>query len=278
MSRIVLIISIVIVCINTSFSQRSDIGITLGSTYYVGDLNPGKHFKFSHPAGGLVLRYMLDTRFMVSGKFIYGELSAYDSESDDNYQMNRNLSFYSDVFEFSGQLEFSFFKFYNFKPHKPYCPYLFIGIGVFSFNPKTDFNDETYELHSMSTEGQGLTAFPDKVNYSLLQVSIPYGIGVRFSSKSKWSFGIEWGLRKTFTDYIDDVSSSYVDPADVVSEKGEIAGFLSDRSVDKSYANIGKQRGNSYNKDIYSYCGFSIYRNISKGTCLDLKFGVKQFD
>lgn len=248
-----------------SFSQTSDIGVTIGTSYYVGDLNPSGHFIFLRPAGGIIYRYNFNPRYSFKGNIIYGELFADDAQAKQDYQIKRNLSFISPLMEVSGQIEFNFFPFVSGDPDKYlYSPYIFAGISNFTINPKAEYNGKFYELHSLSTEGQGLTAYPDKKLYSLSQVSFPFGAGIKFNIIKNFSFAVEWGLRKSFTDYIDDVSTVYVDPEDIRAEKGPVAAALSDRSVSdqNTESNIGKQRGNSATKDWYSYTGLIITYNI----------------
>ncbi len=259
-----ILITIIIIFSNSIiFSQRSNLGIVFGTSYYIGDLNPGGHFKYPKPAGGIIYRYNVNTRYALKGNILYGTLIGDDSKSKDPYQQNRNLSFSSSIFEISGQLEFNFFPFIcgNLKYH--YSPYVFIGASFFSINPKTKIYGETYELHLLGTEGQGLSSSPDNKPYSSAQIGIPFGLGFKFNKIKNFSFCFEWGLRKTFTDYIDDVSTIYIDKDNIKAENGNIASELTDRSINSSINKIGKQRGNSTNNDIYSFALLMITYKIN---------------
>src|SRR5208283_3885074 len=99
--------------------------------------------------------------------------------------------------------------------------YLFAGASVMYFNPHGEWNGQWYALRPLSTEGEGLV--PTRRKYSLIQPAIPLGIGFKFALNDKWSVGIEYGIRITFTDYIDDVSKTYFDPTLLSQEKGPIA-------------------------------------------------------
>ena len=90
-----------------------------------------------------------------------------------------------------------------------------------------------YELQPLSTEGQGLTAYTDLKPYSLVSFSIPFGLGIKWSISRTVSIGLEWGLRKTFTDYIDDVSGRYADPSLLAAEKSPLAAGLSNRAFEQ---------------------------------------------
>ncbi len=84
-------------------------------------------------------------------------------------------------------------------------------------------------LKPLSTEGEGLPGYPDRKPYSLTQLAIPFGGGVKFAITNDWHIGLEVGLRKLFTDYLDDVSSTYADPNDLLTAKGQLAVDLSYR-------------------------------------------------
>ena len=109
-------------------------------------------------------------------------------------------------------------------------------------------------MQPLRTEGQ---ASP----YKRLQPSVPMGVGIKMALGKRGCLGFEWGMRKTFTDYIDDVSGSYADPTVLASTNGTASAALSDRSIDSdpiTNNNIGRQRGNSQNKDWYSFLGITL--------------------
>ena len=111
--------------------------------------------------------------------------------------------------------------------------------------------DNGTPLQELGTEGQGTTSFQNRKPYSLTQLSIPFGGGVKIGVSDDFNIIIEYGLRKTFTDYIDDVSTTY---AGIPSEFDNITIELSDRSLDKMITGPkdGIARGDETNKDWYS--------------------------
>jgi hypothetical protein len=252
---------------------RSELGLFGGVSYYVGDLNPSGHFVFSHPGFGLIYRYNISPRFALKINGFYGTLSASDAVSKANVE--RNLSFKSYISDISVQIELNFLKYIT--GHDKYfiSPYIFTGISLFNFNPKAQYEGTWYALQPLGTEGQGTTLPDAKPRYSLTNVAIPFGLGLKYSPAKFLCIGLEWGLRKTFTDYIDDVSTVYpdLDPAGTfAAENGAIAVALSDRTIHEEGVvvnNEGLQRGNSKTKDWYSFAGLFIQFRIKShnGLC-----------
>ena len=150
-------------------AQNSEVGACVGTTFYLGDLNPKKLFAQPHVAAGLVYRYNISPRWAIKADFMFGKVSASDSLTNNGYA--RNLSFSSPITEFSIVGELNFFQLYTSTGKNHFAPYIFAGVTVFSFNPMTEYNNETYELQSLGTEGQGLNDMPKK--YSLTHFAIP---------------------------------------------------------------------------------------------------------
>jgi hypothetical protein len=238
--------------------KTSEVGLFVGGAYYLGELNPMGHFKFMKPAVGAIYRYNLSPRMAVRGNFIYGSVEAYDSYSASASQRQRNLNFKTNIFELSAQFEFNFFEYRLGNEKEKFSPYIFAGIAVFKFNPKGLINNSWVALQPLSTEGQGLDGGPKR--YKLVQISIPFGVGIKTNVSNRMGISIEWGLRKTFTDYLDDVSTKYYNPQKIASQRGEQAALLSDRSLgtDPNYSNVGRQRGNPTNKDWYAFVGMIL--------------------
>jgi hypothetical protein len=181
------------------------------------------------------------------------------------YDKERNLSFRSSVLDFSGQLELNFLPYFTGSSKFAFSPYIFTGLSVFSYNPQAEYQGEWYDLQPLGTEGQGTTAYPSRQTYSLTQVAIPFGIGVKYSLTDLLCLGAEWSFRKTFTDYLDDVSTTYVDPVQLEAEKGEVAAALSNRSLGtpgEPPIEPGKARGNSATRDWYSFAGITLTMKI----------------
>lgn len=240
--------------------QKSyEIGLFLGGSYYTGDLNQMGHFNnLTQPAGGGVFRYNFNPRFAVRANGFYGTIKGDDASTSSFAQQQRNLHFKSNILEFSGIGEFNFLDYRMGNDKYPFTPYIFGGLGVFKHNPRALLNGNWIDLQPLGTEGQG-TPLSDKKPYKLTQLCIPFGVGIKTNLAKRIGLTIEWGMRKTFTDYLDDVSGRYVDPFQLAAYRGVAAAVLSDRSlVRDSYGNVGRQRGNPTTKDWYCFSGFIL--------------------
>jgi hypothetical protein len=233
-------------------------------------------------AGGLICRYNYGPYLTFKGTALYGQIEGSDKNfSDDPYRKRRNLSFKSDIVEFSIQGEWNILGYENTRTSYAWTPYLFGGLSVFRFNPKAQFNyvqglhDATLqaqngdwiELQPLGTEGQETTKFNDKRRYALTQVSIPFGAGAKWQLNDHWAIGLDFGLRKTFTDYLDDVSSVYVDNIIVGGASGPMAVAMKDRSqeVGETPFENNDLRGNSGTKDWYMMGGLTLTYRILGG-------------
>jgi len=238
---------------------RSELGVFLGGSYYLGDLNPSKHFLQTRFAGGLIYRYNITPRWALKVNALIGGLEGSDAVSKAN--VDRNLYFKSYIFEFSPQVEFNFLQYITGDKRHFISPYIFVGASLFNFNPKAKYMDTWYELHSLGTEGQGTTMPNASKPYSLTTFAIPFGLGVKYSPHKLVSIGLEYGIRKTFTDYIDDVSTLYADPVTLAAENGPVAAALADPSLSNTQEGhnyTGLKRGNSRTKDWYVFTGLTV--------------------
>jgi len=241
--------------------SRSELGFMVGGTYYIGDLNQFGHFKNMDPAGALLYRFNIHSRLALRFNAMYGSVQADDKDSRYSQLRNRNLNFKSDIWEVAGGLEFNYWPFQIGHPRYKGTAYFLIQIAAFHFNPKTIYNGQEVVLQKVGTEGQG-TALGSKNKYIRTQVSLPIGLGCRFSLGKKMSFGIEYGIRKTFTDYIDDVgSNSYLASADLAAASGQIAANLGNKSLNQSRYGA---RGDASTKDWYAFVGMSLTIRLGK--------------
>ncbi len=239
-----------------SFSQVSEIGLCGGVSFYLGDINPSGVFKGSKPAGGVIYRYNINPLLAFKSTVLFGSIGASDAKfgkTDD--AKARNLSFVSPISEVSAQLELNFMRLYNIEGKNPFAPYVFAGIGIFSFNPQAKASDgKWYDLQMLGTEGQGLNQPGyDKERYSLIGLSIPFGLGVKYNFLTYYSIGLEWGMRMTFTDYLDDVSTTYIADSVLQIFRHPIVAELADPVDTHSKHTAGTARGNAQTKDWYSY-------------------------
>lgn len=257
-----------LVCALQQYAQKNnhrdfysyDLGLFLGSTYYIGELNTRDHFNGDSPALGLFYRFNYSPRFSFRGGLQFGNVKADDSQSENNNQIERNLNFKTNIYECYAISEFNFVEYLIGSKKYIFSPYVFLGINLFRFNPMANVGGNWVELNRLCTEGQKTTQNPNQSPYSLTQVGIPFGVGFKLNVANRFALGLEWSPRKTFTDYLDDVSGKYVDPAQLSKEKGTTAGLLSNRSnsSDGLINNTGKLRGNPNTKDWYFYYGITL--------------------
>lgn len=246
---------------NSNHRSKSELGVLLGGSYYIGDLNQFGHFYKTQPAVGLLYRYNYHSRLSLRANFTYGKVKADDADSKRELFQNRNLSFESNIFELAGGVEFTYLPFLLGSERYKGTAYILAEIGVFRMNPSTEFNGDMIELQPIGTEGQG-SDLSSRKNYSLTQICIPLGVGFKFALGKKVALSFEYGIRKTFTDYLDDVgSNSYVDATELAAANGPLAAQLSNRSLDGS--RFGK-RGNTSTSDWYSFFGTMITFRLGK--------------
>ena len=246
---------------NENFLSRSSMGPMLGGSYYIGDLNPYGHFQNTHLAVGLVYRYYINSRIELKAGARYARVSADDANSSIELHRMRNLSFESDIYEISGGIEFNYFNYKLGDAKYFWTPYMFIDIAFFSMNPMTEYNGEMIELQPLGTEGQGSNLNPNSP-YALTQFAIPFGVGLKLNLSRGVAISLEYGLRKTFTDYLDDVGGNYVDQVALSAANGDLAARLADRSIGGFQA-VGP-RGNSATNDWYSIFGAMITFPLGK--------------
>jgi hypothetical protein len=257
-------------------AQVSEIGGTIGASYYIGDINPTRHYpRDTKLAGGMLYRYNFNDRYAIRLQGLYGTLQAYDSDSQDTLQLLRNLHFVTKVVEASVLFEINFFKYRKKgKGGKLWTPFVFGGLAYYRVNPKAQLDDTWYELQPLGTEGQGTTATGNSEPYRLDNIAIPFGAGLKFNL-GKIDIQAEWGMRRTYTDYLDDVSGVYVDNDLLAAENGPLAAQLADRSGlvgVPGYNASGRARGNSNTRDWYVYSGLSITYIITRFSDCDEQY------
>jgi Domain of unknown function (DUF6089) len=229
-----------------------------------------KNTKFSGSIS-LTAMYMDAVGLRLEGTF--GQVQGYDSilksvAKSTNGRYERNLSFRSNISEFSAVIEchpLNWRKFdYDRSPSR-ISPYFFVGIGLFSFNPQAKLNGAWVDLQPLRTEGQGFKEYPDRKPYKLNQMNIPYGLGVRYELSQLFVARFEIVNRKLFTDYLDDVSSLYIDPAhfytNLNANQAALAQQLADRQGELNPAHVtspGDIRGDSKDNDSYFSFQFKI--------------------
>ena len=246
-----------------SAAARSELGVMAGGMYYIGDLNQFRHYLNTYLSGGILFRYEINPRWMWRTNALYGKVSSDDADSRLELNQQRNLNFNSTIWEAATGVELHYFPFRIGDDRFRATGYIFAQLGAFRMNPKTDYNGDQVELRPLGTEGQG-TSLNSKSRYNAIQITMPLGVGGKFSFGERTCLGIEFGLRKTFTDYLDDVGASgYADYDQLLAESGPLVAELSNRSGDR----FGK-RGNSTTTDWYIFSGITLtFRLGDPSTC-----------
>jgi hypothetical protein len=254
----------VLCCLLFSFSasaQRLHVGIFGGLAAYNGELAE-KPFpkKVTNGSIGITASYEVTEKLLVRAGYTYAILGGADRYSDKPASIARNLAFETKLSEFSLVAEYNIYSLYE----RKFTPYLMAGLAAFHFNPYA-FNGTTEKifLKPLSTEGQGLAGYPDRKPYSLIQAAIPIGGGLKFAINERINIALEAGVRFTLTDYLDDVSMSYIDPNDLLAARGQLAVDMSYRgdelpNGDPNYPTKGFQRGGDNIKDIYYFTGLHL--------------------
>lgn len=259
----------------------------VGPTFFLGDLGGGpgigRHsildldFLSTRIGGSIGMRYILkNPRFSINTAFTMGLISGNDEFTDEVSRNYRNLTFRSPVYDLTARLEYKINQetrghIYLLKGVRGQKGNKFIwrinaGLGVFYFNPKAQYEGKWYELQPLGTEGQNFMA--TRRPYSRVQMCIPGGIEISYAASRYWTWSFEIGPRFTFTDYIDDVSTSYVNP-DLVAAFApddypkDAARFFANSNYQVSpYYN--EKRGNSFNNDMYIVCLFKVHYKMKE--------------
>jgi opacity protein-like surface antigen len=252
MKRLIVVLAFIPI---SSAAQNFYLSTRIGGANYQGDLK-AKSVSLSGVKllASLGARYDFTEHITARSYFTFTALHADDKKGTASMQ-SRNLNFSTKILDWELTGQYSLFSFND----KWWTPYVFAGIGLYHFKPYTeDANGSKVFLQPLSTEGQGFT--PGVKNYKLTQFSIPFGFGAEYSLNEDMRVGLEFGYRKLFNDYLDDVSGNYVDEASLLAARGQTAVDLAWRGDEKSgtpYPLAGTNRGNPDLKDAYYYVAFT---------------------
>jgi hypothetical protein len=289
--NIYITILILFIKVGDSFSQsftrandwkryRKEVVFQIGASQFLGDLGGlnkigtdfspvDLEFKLTRPAVTIAYRYKLLKNLNWHSSFNYLLVAGDDKLTTEPYRNNRNLNFKSNVFELATRIEVSLFSnkighrygisntMGRRKRSRSYEFIGFIGIGGFYFNPKgrNPISGVWTKLEPLHTEGQGLPGGPSQ--YKKVAISVPMGIAYRMILSKEWCVGIELNYRKTFTDYMDDVSSVYYDRYALEQAYGSTSLLMADPSLGNipgatapDGSGNGAQRGDK-NKDSF---------------------------
>lgn len=219
-----------------------EFGAHVGVSYYIGDINPVKHFVGSQLKYGAFIRLNQNPRIAYRLEYTHGRIKASDEKI--KWRPGRQLGFMSNLDDITALFEFNFLEYYPEHSRRRFSPFIFGGASVFLFDPKS--YDGTVNLRELRTEGN---------SYSKVGFSIPFGLGLKFAFTKNLLATVEWRMHLTLTDYLDDVSTVYPryhaihEGVDYTDPSGS---FLE-----------GQQRGDSASKDWYSFAGITLAWKIN---------------
>ncbi len=281
MKKLIIIFAmLIIVCFHAevnaqweSIRQEGEIGFSLGAAHYFGDLNTRARINRPKPVIGVFFRKQFGNYIGLRVGAHYAQLGYSDIYNTSNdYQHRRNLSFNSNIFELAIQGDFNFFKFVPGDPDHSFTPYVTFGAGIFSYDPYAFLAGKKYFLRPLGTEGQGSAAYPGRTPYNTMAFSFPIGVGVKYAINDRMNVGVEVAHRFTSTDYLDDVSQTYVG-ADkfppLPDGNPSPAQLLQDRSYETGdiIGIEGRQRGYPKQKDQFIFAELTLSFNLTSYRC-----------
>ncbi len=300
MKKNIIVFIILIVVPLSLFSQsnrwkrtRYEVVGGIGAIGFMGELGGGKeashfisdfNFTSQRELISVGMRYKFLERLAGKGTLSFGHIYGNDNKSKNEARFKRNLSFRSPLLELAAQCEYSIVKeqvgrrrrmrrrrgrgsFMRSLKNININTYIFAGVAGFWFNPrgKDDGPGGTGEwvsLQPLGTEGQGL--MEGRKKYHRIAVAIPFGVGFKYNLDKRWSIGLEYGGRWTFTDYMDDVSTSYVDNK-WLAQHSELAARMADKSNTDIVYEPGGQRGDSRSDDYYMFSLITVTYKLKTG-------------
>ncbi len=266
--------------------QRKEIYLGIGASNFLGDLG-GKdkvgtdysyadlELSLTHPSLSLGYRYRITKAWSWKSDLYYLYVSGSDAYTNEPVRNNRNLSFKSNIYELSTNIEYDFIRErggnrYGIRSAKSryksanFNFFVAGGIGVFYFNPKASYHGVWYDLQPLGTEGQGLPGNPPK--YKRISICIPITAGLRVALGKYYTMALEYNFRKTFTDYIDDVHSVYYDNYALGAAHGPVGAYLAD-------PNLGNIPGATY-PDAYGTPAQRGDKQMDSYMSIQLKLGI----
>lgn len=248
-------------------NKSHEMGFVSGGCYYIGELNPNKHLgNNARICGGLTYRMNKTRRLGFRAGVLFGSVEYWDKNSSDEWRQNRNLSIRNSFYEFSLLTEINYFD-YQLNSDDRISPYLLTGIAYFRMDPMGDVGGNWVSLQTLGTEGQWSNSGHQ---YKLSGFAIPFGLGLKMNMFGFIGISFEWGIRKTWTDYFDDVSTVYTDPKEQMVRQGQLSVSLSDPSINQfrpdaefpndisKKNNAGMMRGDPSNNDFYGFALMSL--------------------
>jgi len=253
--------------------QEGEFGVGIGAAHYFGDLNTRARLNRPKIAAGIFFRKNFGNYIAARVVANFAQLGYSDIYNTHNEFMRlRNLSFNTNVWELSLRGDFNFFRFLPGDPDFNFTPFISLGVGVFSYDPYAYLQGQKYLLLPLGTEGQGSALYPDRKPYGSMALCIPIGVGFKYALNDRFNIGLEITHRFTTTDYLDDVSKTYVDPAvfpPLPDGSPSPAFLLSDRSYEfgTPIGIKGRERGIDTNKDQFVTAMIYFTVNLQSYKC-----------
>ena len=192
---------------------RFDIGAGVGMTGYLGDANSANLWANPSWDATILFRYILNPRLNFKTNFYVGGLRGDSSKMDNVLPNDQNFKFSTTFFEIGELLEFHFFNYgmgESYRKLKRWTPYITTGVSITGW----------------TVDGSGSATF-----------TIPMGVGFKYKPALRWNIGLEFLMKKTFSDRVD--GNNLSDP-------------------------LGIKRGFMKNTDWYSTFSISISYEFSK--------------
>ena len=272
-SLLIITLALSLFIVNKNSAQYTEIGIGLGISSYWGDLNtPSFSTNLTSHSGAtlqLSARKIFKKYYGIRGSFSVGSVKGNDAKSSTDWQQLRNLSFKSSITELAVLGEFYVFGFDTDPGSTIFLPYVTAGLSGFRFDPKTVYQGNEIRLQPLGTEGQGMPGRGDK--YSLYSAAMLAGAGAKIIINENLNISMDVILRRTFTDYLDDVSTTYVNYDDLNAANGTLAANLGNRMNQflgqeaPVQLATGSIRGGANVKDYYFMSVVSLNMMLSNG-------------
>ncbi|HRI20027.1 MAG TPA: hypothetical protein PLA68_03710 [Panacibacter sp.] len=269
----------------SDITGKFEVNFTAGANSFLGDIGGNKGeggpfikdftFKTIKPLLGASISYTVKNWVALQGGINITKVTDADSlisntGSQERWRYYRNLSFRSNIVEvYAGAIFYPTMFFESEYELRTIVPFVSVGIGVLNFNPQAKLNDAWVDLQPLSLEGQGFPEYPDRKAYALQSLYIPASFGVKYYLNNKFAVSAGFTFRKTFTDYIDDISTTYIDPdlfaAHLSADKALLATQLYARSLKPEKVRPDVAKANSKNKDSYLNFFLTIHVRLKGG-------------
>ena len=262
-----------------------ELNVTLGANNFLGDLGgnlgigqPGAKdymLKTIRPLVGVAFTHYKTSWLGIRGGINISSVNGADSlinnqGGQERWRYYRNLSFKSSIFE--GYITADIYPLMIFNKRveiMKVSPFITLGVGAFHFNPQTILNGTKVDLQPLHLEGQGFPEFPERKPYKLTQIYIPIALGVKYYFNNTYALSGGVNFRHTFTDYIDDISTTYIDPTlfykYLPADQAKLAIQLYSRSLTPSKVQPGIEKAHHYDNDSYVTIFLMLSIRLSSG-------------